>query len=204
MTKSIGGHKVLGILVTLGAALVLFSGTASAVTYQWSPQNTAWPLSGTLTFTDNKANSVRCTISGHAEAPTNGDPSHAHTVDATGNSAAPAFSGCSSSLGTPSWSCTTSWYFKATSTSTVDISNIVCTITVSSIGSCTITMGTTSNPLSITGNSWSNTNSLLTLNSSVNFSISESGLACDGATSAHLSGTIQFGSNPGDVTIVAV
>ena len=202
--------KGFAVLTTLCAGFSMFALNASAVTYEWRPLSTIEAVSvvGTaVTFTDNVGNHVSCTsVSGtNAEAPAAGSNSKAQTVNGSGAATPPSFSGCSSNLGSASVSCSTAWIITATSTTTADVGNVVCTITITPfIGSCTITVGTTQNPVSVTGNSWSNPNSQLTANSSVNFSISESGTACDGATTAHESGTVQVGATKGGVTIVQV
>jgi hypothetical protein len=203
--------KGLALLGMAATGLALCATNVSAFT-GWSPTNTVeqvtFPTNGSLTFTDNKNNTVKCTSftnggnNTYAKALST-SPTIANTVDVNGNQAAPQFSGCSSSLGgTVTVSCSTSWKLTATSTTSVDASNVACTISIATIfGTCTITSGTSTNPISVTGNTWSNSTSQLTANSTSQFNISESpsGFPCDGATSAHESGTVQL---PTSVQIV--
>lgn len=186
----------------LALAAVALSSTDAFAAVQWNPQNTVEPVSilslngnTYFQFTDNKNNWVRCTsVSMYLEAPTNGNPAHAHTVDASGNTAPPAFSGCSSNLGSATVTCTTSWWIDAASTTSIDVTNVSCSINIGGI--CTISFSN----VTIKGDVWDNATSTLTFNSTQSFSISESGL-CDGATSATFTGKLQVGSTQGGVTI---
>lgn len=191
-----------------GALCCMLAGplTAQAAGCTWSPQNTieAARLVNNLVFEDSKGNTITCTsVSFSLVAPTNGDASVAHTVDSSGNPAGPVFSGCTNTVtgGTTTVTCSQSWYFTAQNTTTVTLSNAACTISTGG-GICQILAGTSTNPLTVTGNTWSNTRSQLTFNSMATFSISESGV-CDGATSASLSGSLQVGPAAGSVTIVS-
>lgn len=181
--------------VAVTALTALAGGAAAAGT--WSPQNTIEQVTGRITITDNKNNTVTCDLSAYLEAPVGGNAAVAQTVDSSGNPAPPIFSRCTSSFGgSTSMTCSTPWKFAATSTTSVDISNVACTITITPLfGTCTITAGTPSSPVGL-GGTWSNSTSQLTLNSNQSFNISESpsGLPCDGATTATMSGTVQFPS----------
>jgi hypothetical protein len=201
-------NRVKGIaMVGMALAAVALSSTDAFAAVQWNPQNTVEPVSVValngntyLQFTDNKNNWVRCTSTSgtYAEAPTNGNAAVAHTTNSSGTSAAPSFSGCTSNLGSASVSCSTSWNITAQTTTSVDVSNVSCTITITPfVGSCTITMSNQS----VSGNTWDNTTSTLTANSGQSITISETGTVCDGATSATETGKVQVGSPAGSVTI---
>src|SRR5260221_14796647 len=103
VSKKFKGFAIAG---TVLAGLSMFSSNASAVAYNWSPQSTVEPISlvtTSLTFKDNKNNTVSCnTITASAEAPVAGNASVAQTTNSSGTATAPAFSNCTSNLGTAS------------------------------------------------------------------------------------------------------
>ena len=183
---------------SLGGSAAAQAATAQAV--QWNPQNTVEPItlaSGTqLVMTANTGVEVLCdVVNGNVQAPVAGNPAIAGTVDSSGAPAAPTITGCTNSLA-PSAATTVTpsgqWLATATSTGSVDISQVSATVTIS--GMCTITVDNAAVPT----NGWDNGTYQLTANSNASFPISESGLFCDGATSATLSGTPQL---PAEVTI---
>lgn len=55
--------------------------------------------------------------------------------------------------------------------------------------------------MSVNNNTWSNSTSQLAANGSASFTISESGFACDGATSASETGSVQLPTSPVAVQI---
>src|SRR5947209_4975052 len=193
--------KLMGIAGATALAFSAFVGVSSAAAVSWSPQNTVEQATAAsnVVLTDNKGNTVTCTSltngsnNSYVKAPVNGNAAVAGTVNSSGSAAPPQFGGCSSNLGSASVSASGQWLFTATSTTSVDASNASSKAVIAG-GACTITISNASAP----GNSWSNSTHRLTLNSNDTFPISESGFLCDGATSAHESGTLQL---PSPVTI---
>jgi hypothetical protein len=186
-----GRRKIAAVAMiaafSLGGAAAAQAATAQAV--QWNPQNTVEPItlvSGTqLVMRANTGVEVRCdVVNGNVQAPVGGNPAVAGTVDSSGAPAAPTITDCTNTLA-PSAA-------TATSTGSVDISQASATVTIS--GACTITVDNASVP----ANGWDNGTHQLTANSDSSFPINESGLLCDGATSATLSGTLQL---PAEVTV---
>ncbi|WP_406688256.1 hypothetical protein REH65_16695 [Saccharopolyspora sp. ID03-671] len=183
---------------TLGGAAAAQAATAQAV--QWNPQNTVEPITlaaGTqLVMRSNTGVEVRCgTVSGNVLAPTGGNPAVAGTVDRAGAPAAPTITNCTNTLAPSAATTVTAsgqWLATATGTSNVDISQASATVNIS--GVCSIRVDNVSVP----ANGWDNGTHQLTANSGASFPISESGLLCDGGTSATLSGTLQL---PTEVTI---
>ena len=189
--------KLLGLSAVAALALTAFVGVSSAFAVQWNPQNTVEPASlasgSSLVMTNNKGNTITCTgVSSNVLAPIGGNAAVAGTVNSSGASAPPSFSGCSSNLGSATVTGSGQWLFTATSTTSVDASHASATIKIAG-GLCTITVSNAS----AAGNTWNNSTHQLTLNNGASFPISESGF-CDGATSAHQSGTLQM---PSAVTI---
>ncbi len=191
--------QLIGVAAAALVALAVGSAPAGAVTaVQWNPQNTVEAASlaaGTsIVITDNAGNTVSCnTVTSSVLAPNNGNPAVAGTVNSSGAPAAPQFTNCSSNLGSASASASGQWLFTATGTSTVDASGANAVATIAG-GLCTITISNGAVP----GNTWNNTTHQLALNSGASFHISESGLLCDGATTATMAGTLQL---PSAVTI---
>jgi hypothetical protein len=197
-----GRRKIAAVAMiaafSLGGAAAAQAATAQAV--QWNPQNTVEPItlvSGTqLVMRANTGVEVRCdVVNGNVQAPVGGNPAVAGTVDSSGAPAAPTITDCTNTLA-PSAATTVTpsgqWLTTATSTGSVDISQASATVTIS--GACTITVDNASVP----ANGWDNGTHQLTANSDSSFPINESGLLCDGATSATLSGTLQL---PAEVTV---
>lgn len=193
--RTIAGAAMIAAL-SLGGAVA----AQAAEAVQWNPQNTVEPLtlaSGTqLVMTANTGVTVTCnTVSGNVQAPVGGNPAVAGTVDSSGAPAAPTITDCTNSLA-PSAATTVTpsgqWLATATSTGSVDITQASATVTIS--GMCTITVDNAA----VAGNAWDNGTHQVTANSGASFPISESGLLCDGANSATLSGTLQL---PAEVTI---
>lgn len=200
--------RIKGIaLAGVALAAVAFSTSDVFAAVSWSPQNTVEPVSvvalngnSYLQFTDNKGNWTRCTSTSgtnvESPGPGNSNTAVAETVNSAGTATQPpSFSGCSSNLGGASVSCSTFWDATATSTTSVDVSNVSCSISIGGI--CTISMSN----VTVKSNTFDNTTSTLTANSTQSFPISESGL-CDGATSATETGKIMVGTTAGGVTIV--
>lgn len=195
-------RKMAGVALiaafSLGGAAAAQAATAQAV--QWNPQNAVEPItlaSGTqLVMRSNTGVEVRCnTVSGNVLAPTGGNPAVAGTVNASGAPAAPTITDCTNTLAPSATTTVTAsgqWLATATSTGSVDISQASATVNIS--GVCSINV----NSVSVPANGWDNGTHRLTANSNASFPIRESGLLCDGGTSAALSGALQL---PADVTI---
>lgn len=188
--------KLAGLMAVPLIGLAMGSAAALGATVQWNPQNTVEPATlasgSSLVLTDNRGNTVTCnTVSSNVEAPINGNPAVAGTVNSSGAAAAPQFTNCSSNLGSASVTNSGQWLFTATGTSSVDASQATSSVNIG--GFCTIKVSNAA----VSGNAWNNTTHQLTLNNSASFPISESGL-CDGATSATMKGTLQL---PSGVTI---
>jgi len=200
LTGKAKGIAAVGAMVM---GLAVYSTTAFAAV-SWHPTDTNEPVTAktNIVFTDNRGNTVTCTSTNgsNALAPSS-NPSVAHTTNSSGTAAGPVFSGCSNSFGLSGTSvtCSNSWNATARTSTSVDISNVACNISLGG-GICVIHAGTSTSPVTVTGNGWNNTTSQLTANSNSSFAVSESGF-CDGATSATESGTVQIGSSPGSVTI---
>lgn len=190
--------KLAGLLAAPLIGLGMGSASALAATsVQWNPQNTVEPATlasgSSLVLKDNAGNTVTCnTVNSNVEAPTNGNPAVAGTVNSSGAAAPPQFTNCTSTLGSASVTNSGQWLFTATSTSSVDASQATSKITIAG-GLCTMSVSNAA----VSGNSWSNTSHQLTLNNTKSFPITESGI-CDGATSATMQGTLQL---PSTVTI---
>jgi hypothetical protein len=169
------------LLALMAAALSVSAATASAVT--WRPQGTPVALTGTVTLTTNTGASVTC--------------SESLTLTATGADAVgtPVWTSCTNTISAGLTTCvtsTTSVRKRATSTTTVTITSINRRIRLVS-GTCasgsTICSMTESN-VTITSNSFNNATNTMTYNSSVRYSLTQTGL-CDGATSGSQSGTLR-------------
>lgn len=201
--KFAGKSKGIAAVGAMIVGLVAYSTTAFAAV-SWHPAGTNEAVSAktNIVFTDNLGNTVTCgnTTGTNALAPTS-NPSVAHTTDNNGNSHGPVFGSCTNSFGLSptSVSCSLSWNITAVTTTSADVSNVACDISLGG-GICVIHSGTSTNPISVTGNTWSNTASTLQANSNSSFTITESGL-CDGAKSATESGTVMVGTTAGGVTI---
>lgn len=177
----------------LAAAFWMGGGHATALaSVGWTPTNTVVQVTGSISLRDNVGNTYSCssmsngTTNTYIEAPSS-NPSVAHTVNQAGSAAPPVFGGCGSGTALTS---STSWNLAIVTTTDVDASNVTLKVNLNS-GICVISAGSSTSPVSIPGNTWSNANHTLTWNSASSFPISESGL-CDGGTSATLSGTWTF------------
>jgi hypothetical protein len=175
--------KKFGTAVAAASMLMALVGVGSASAANWDPANTTLTAHGTLVLHAASGLSVTCTY--HSGVRSAGGADAFTTATGGTTPAPPTFSGCTSSLGTPTVTADQPWTVTATSTTAVDVTgNATITVHIPPFPDCKITATDVS-----LASTWSNATSTVTPGTG-SFPISEVGALCPGDTSATMTGSV--------------